>query len=69
MSSGYSIGNKRIDVIGPSLNRARAVRLRIRALAPGAAVAKLTHFGAYGDCSGDTDLRPFSRIHFTGTGD
>ena len=69
MSSGYSIGNKRIDVIGSSLNRAKAVRLRIIALAPGAAVAKLTHFGAYGDCSDDTDLRPFSRIHFIGTGD
>eukprot|EP01052_Picozoa_sp_SAG31_P043697 SAG31_NODE_7363_length_1709_cov_1.850932_3_plen_30_part_01 len=29
MSNGYSIGNKRIDVIGLSLNRAKAIRLRV----------------------------------------
>eukprot|EP01052_Picozoa_sp_SAG31_P020997 SAG31_NODE_1602_length_7780_cov_8.304699_2_plen_325_part_00 len=68
MSNGYSIGNKRIDVIGLSLNRAKAIRLRVTALAPGSAMAKLKHFGVYADCSNNSDLRPFSRIHFTGSG-
>ena len=51
MSSGHSVGNKRIDVIGPSLKHARALRLRITAVAPGSVVAKVTHFGAYAQCS------------------
>ena len=69
VASGLSIGNKRIDVIGQGLYAARALRLRVTALAPGLAAAKLTHFGAYAECSdGGAGLRPFSHIHFTGTG-
>jgi hypothetical protein len=69
VSSGQSIGNKRIDVVGPSLHTATAVRLRVTGLAPGLAVAKLTHFGAYSECDDDSgELRPFSRVHFTGNG-
>eukprot|EP01045_Picozoa_sp_COSAG04_P022824 COSAG04_NODE_2634_length_3827_cov_8.999464_5_plen_169_part_00 len=69
VARGLSIGNKRIDVIGQGLYAARALRLRVTALAPGLAAAKLTHFGAYAECSdGGAGLHPFSHIHFTGTG-
>lgn len=68
VSRGYSVGNKRIDLIGPPLSRAIAVRLRVTQLAPGSVSAKVTHFGAYSECSNDTDSSPFSAIHFTGAG-
>ena len=68
VSRGYSVGNKRIDPIGPPLSRAIAVRLRVTQLAPGSASARVTHFGAYSECSNDTDSSPFSAIHFTGAG-
>merc|ERR1712217_595396 len=55
VSSGQSIGNKRIDFFNVSLKQVRSLRLRITAVAPGLASGKVKHFGAYMECMDDAE--------------